>query len=153
PEAPEQPGHLPDRVRDEEPRGLEGHFGEHAARRHLRGVQAEHRQGLSSTQNRQRIPADPAMATVAQALATTRRASPPSARLFTAALALPAAAWYIVLLVTPLIIVTIFSFGVRARNGGYAPAFVLDNYARAVQKSEPFVLSLEMAVAGTIGCL
>jgi spermidine/putrescine transport system permease protein len=73
--------------------------------------------------------------------------------LLTTFLVLPAALWYALLLVAPLVIVVIFSFGTRARNGGYAPAFVLDNYARAVQKSEPFVLSLEMAVAGTIGCL
>ena len=73
--------------------------------------------------------------------------------LLTTFLVLPAALWYALLLVAPLVIVVIFSFGTRARNGGYAPAFVLDNYARAIQKSEPFVLSLEMAVAGTIGCL
>jgi spermidine/putrescine transport system permease protein len=73
--------------------------------------------------------------------------------LLTTFLVLPAALWYAVLLVAPLVIVVIFSFGTRAKNGGYAPAFVLDNYARAVQKSEPFVLSLEMAIFGTIGCL
>src|SRR3954470_20853105 len=86
-----------------------------------------------------------------------RPSSPRSSRrrpsLLTTLLVLPAAVWYIVLLVAPLIIVVVFSFGTRAKNGGYAPAFVFDNYARAIQKSEPFVLSLEMAVAGTIGCL
>jgi spermidine/putrescine transport system permease protein len=87
----------------------------------------------------------------------TPRSAPRQARrrsgLLTAVLVLPAALWYVVLLVAPLVIVVIFSFGVRARNGGYAPAFVLDNYARAIQKSEPFVLSLEMAIGGTIACL
>jgi spermidine/putrescine transport system permease protein len=87
----------------------------------------------------------------------TPRSAPRHARrrsgLLTAVLVLPAALWYVVLLVAPLVIVVIFSFGVRARNGGYAPAFVLDNYARAIQKSEPFVLSLEMAIGGTIACL
>jgi spermidine/putrescine transport system permease protein len=73
--------------------------------------------------------------------------------LLTTVLVLPAALWYAVLLVAPLIIVVIFSFGTRAKNGGYAPGLVLDNYARAIQKSEPFVLSLEMAIFGTIGCL
>ncbi|HXI79446.1 MAG TPA: ABC transporter permease [Verrucomicrobiae bacterium] len=73
--------------------------------------------------------------------------------LLTTILVLPAALWYALLLVAPLVIVFIFSFGIRAKNGGYAPAFVLDNYARAVQKSEPFILSLEMAIFGTIGCL
>jgi spermidine/putrescine transport system permease protein len=82
---------------------------------------------------------------------------PRSARLrrglLTGALILPAALWYLVLLVAPLLIVFIFSFGTRARNGGYDPAFVLDNYARAIDKSDPFITSLVMAAAGTIGCL
>jgi spermidine/putrescine transport system permease protein len=57
------------------------------------------------------------------------------------------------LLVAPLLIVVIFSFGIRARSGGYQPAFVLDNYVRAIEKSQPFVESLQMAIGGTIGCL
>src|SRR5215813_11541580 len=57
------------------------------------------------------------------------------------------------LLLLPLTIVVIFSFGTRAKNGGYEPAFVFDNYARAIQKADPFITSLEMAIAGTIGCL
>ncbi len=73
--------------------------------------------------------------------------------LLTTVLLLPATFWYLVLLVLPLTIVVIFSFGTRAKNGGYEPGFVFDNYARAIQKSDPFITSLEMAIAGTIGCL
>jgi spermidine/putrescine transport system permease protein len=73
--------------------------------------------------------------------------------LITVGLVFPAALWYIVLLVAPLAIVVIFSFGTRARNGGYEPAFVLENYARAIDKSDPFLTSLIMAAAGTIACL
>src|SRR5262245_58664601 len=73
--------------------------------------------------------------------------------LLTALLLLPATFWYLILLVLPLTIVVIFSFGTRAKNGGYEPAFVFDNYARAIQKADPFITSLEMAIAGTIGCL
>ena len=73
--------------------------------------------------------------------------------LLTAVLLLPAALWYLVLLVAPLVIIVIFSFGVRAKNGGYAPAFVLDNYVRAIQKPDPFITSLQMAFLGTVGCL
>ena len=54
---------------------------------------------------------------------------------------------------TPLVIIVVFSFGTRAKNGGYAPAFVFDNYARALQKPEPFITSLQMATIGTILCL
>ena len=74
-------------------------------------------------------------------------------RLLTTALLLPAGLWYVLLLVLPLAIIVIFSFGTRAKNGGYEPAFVLDNYLRAIDKSEPFVTSLQMSIAGTIGCL
>jgi spermidine/putrescine transport system permease protein len=74
-------------------------------------------------------------------------------RLLTTILILPAGIWYVVLLVLPLVIVVVFSFGVRAKNGGYSPAFVLDNYTRALSKPEPFIDSLWMAGAGTIGCL
>jgi spermidine/putrescine transport system permease protein len=74
-------------------------------------------------------------------------------RLLTAVLLAPAGLWYAVMLVLPLLIVVVFSFGIRARNGGYQPAFVLDNYVRAIEKSQPFVESLQMAILGTIGCL
>jgi spermidine/putrescine transport system permease protein len=73
--------------------------------------------------------------------------------LLTAILLFPAALWYVALLVAPLAIVIIFSFGTRAKNGGYEPAFVWDNYARAIDKSDPFITSLVMASAGAIGCL
>ena len=73
--------------------------------------------------------------------------------LLTGLLVFPAALWYLLLLVAPLAIVVIFSFGVRAKNGGYDPAFVLDNYARAIDRPDPFITSLVMAAAGTICCL
>lgn len=74
-------------------------------------------------------------------------------RLLTTLLVAPAAIWYAVLLVAPLAIVVIFSFGVRARNGGYEPAFVADNYIRALERSDPFITSLVMASFGALGCL
>ncbi len=74
-------------------------------------------------------------------------------RVLTGLLLLPAAFWYVVLLVLPLLIVVVFSFGVRARNGGYEPAFVLDNYVRAITRPDPFITSVQMAVIGTLGCL
>jgi spermidine/putrescine transport system permease protein len=76
-------------------------------------------------------------------------------RLLTALLVLPASLWYLFLLVVPLAIVAVFSFGVRGPRGGYTPAFSLDNYAKVFQGVglDPFVNSLWMAAAGTIGCL
>jgi spermidine/putrescine transport system permease protein len=73
--------------------------------------------------------------------------------LLTGVLLLPAGLWYLILLIAPLAIVVVFSFGTRARNGGYEPGFVLDNYIRAIDKSQPFITSLQMSVVGTIGCL
>jgi spermidine/putrescine transport system permease protein len=74
-------------------------------------------------------------------------------RLLTGILLLPAGLWYLLLLVAPLAIVVIFSFGTRARNGGYEPGFVADNYARAIDKSDPFLTSLSMAAVGALACL
>ena len=45
-------------------------------------------------------------------------------RLLTSILIAPAGLWYLVLLVLPLAIVVVFSFGTRAPNGGYAPESV-----------------------------
>ena len=76
--------------------------------------------------------------------------------LLTTVLVLPAGLWYFVLLVAPLAIVIVFSFGVRAKNGGYDPAFTFDNYIRLLtqpERLEPFLTSLWMAIAGTVGCL
>ena len=76
--------------------------------------------------------------------------------LLTTVLVFPAGLWYFVLLVAPLAIVVVFSFGVRAKNGGYAPAFTFDNYFRMLSSPDriaPFFTSLWMAIAGTIGCL
>lgn len=87
------------------------------------------------------------------AIAEPRRSGRFRDALLTAILLFPAALWYVALLVAPLAIVIVFSFGNRAKNGGYAPAFVLDNYARAIDKSDPFITSLVMASAGAIGCL
>jgi spermidine/putrescine transport system permease protein len=73
--------------------------------------------------------------------------------LVTGLLLLPAAFWYLVLLVIPLLLVVVVSFGVRAPDGGYQPAFTLDNYATVMSRTDPFVTSLEIAAAGTILCL
>ncbi|HET8786719.1 MAG TPA: ABC transporter permease, partial [Candidatus Limnocylindrales bacterium] len=63
--------------------------------------------------------------------------------------------WYLVLLVVPLLIVVVMSFGQKSKLGGYEPAFTLDNYVDALdpQRVSPFITSLAMAVSGTILCL
>jgi spermidine/putrescine transport system permease protein len=93
------------------------------------------------------------MATTAEPRAKPAQASRLRSRLLTGILLFPAGLWYVVLLVAPLAIVVIFSFGTRARNGGYEPGFVLDNYTRAIERSDPFVTSLIMASVGALACL
>ncbi|MDQ2965943.1 MAG: ABC transporter permease, partial [Chloroflexota bacterium] len=66
---------------------------------------------------------------------------------------LPAGLWYLVLLVLPIAIVIVFSFGVRSDTGGYAGGFTLDNYANAFRNAEPFTTSLRLSITGTILCL
>ena len=73
--------------------------------------------------------------------------------LLTTALLLPASLWYLVLLVTPLAIVVVMSFGTPSRIGGFEPLFSLDNYSQAFERSTPFVTSLVLAISGTILCL
>jgi spermidine/putrescine transport system permease protein len=96
------------------------------------------------------------VATVDSAVTASAKPAQPGrlrSNLLTAALIAPTGLWYVLLLVAPLAIVFVFSFGTRARNGGYEPAFVLDNYTRALSKPQPFIDSLWMAAFGTIACV
>ena len=73
--------------------------------------------------------------------------------LLTALLVLPAALWYIVLLVIPLAFIIVFSFGQRATTGGYGGGFTFDNYIAVFQNAGPFITSLTLSIAGTLLCL
>src|SRR5262245_55084460 len=79
--------------------------------------------------------------------------APRSARvrsgLVTTGLLAGASLWYILLLVAPLAIVIIFSFGERSKIGGYAGGFTLDNFATAWTNTSPFTTSLFMSIGGT----
>jgi spermidine/putrescine transport system permease protein len=71
-------------------------------------------------------------------------------RLLTAALMLPASLWYLILLILPIAIVILFSFGERSPTGGYAGGFTLQNYASIIRSPDPFITSLMLAVLGTL---
>jgi spermidine/putrescine transport system permease protein len=75
-----------------------------------------------------------------------------SAALLTGVLMLPASFWYLFLLVVPLALVVVYSFGERGTLGGYTPAFTLDNYAIVFERPSPFLTSLWMSIAGTALC-
>jgi spermidine/putrescine transport system permease protein len=82
----------------------------------------------------------------------TARASRRSS-LLTGVLLLPASLWYLLLLVAPIIIVIVFSFGNAGTTGGYAGGFTTDNYADLAKNIDPFLTSLRLSIVGTILCL
>lgn len=62
----------------------------------------------------------------------------------------PAGAWLIVMLVLPLSVVFVFSFGERAPSGGYVPAFTFEQYANLPARFTAFKNTLILAPLGTI---
>jgi len=87
--------------------------------------------------------------------APKRASSAPRFRsgLLTGLLILPAGLWYLVLLVAPIAIVILFSFGRRAATGGYGGGFSLDNYGAILRNPDPILTSLYLALIGTLLCL
>jgi len=71
----------------------------------------------------------------------------------TAMLLLPTTLWFLLLLVTPLIVVFVFSFGERGVAGGYTPAFTLAQYANLPARLKAFTNTLTLAPLGTLCCL
>ena len=69
------------------------------------------------------------------------------------ALLMPATAWFLVMLVLPLIVVAVFSFGERGAAGGYVPAFTFDQYANLPARFTAFKNTLLLAPTGTIAAL
>jgi len=68
-------------------------------------------------------------------------------------LLLPATAWLLVMLVLPLMVVVVFSFGERGPAGGYVPAFTLAQYANLPARLTAFKNTLLLAPLGTLLCL
>jgi len=65
----------------------------------------------------------------------------------------PAGAWFLVMLVLPLSVVFIFSFGERGPAGGYVPAFTLEQYANLPARWTAFKNTLILAPLGTLAAL
>ncbi|ETD81380.1 ABC transporter permease [Rhodobacter capsulatus] len=76
-----------------------------------------------------------------------------SQRMARAILLAPAGLWYAVLLVLPLIVVLVYSFGERGAAGGYAPAFTLAQYANLGARWTALQNTLLLAPAGTLAAL
>ena len=71
----------------------------------------------------------------------------------TALFLLPAGAWFFAMLVLPLVVVLVFSFGERGPAGGYVPAFTFDNFLNLGARWKAFQNTLTLAPTGTILCL
>lgn len=69
------------------------------------------------------------------------------------ALLTPAGLWYAALLLLPLTVVLIFSFGERNPVGGYAPGFTLEQYANLPARFAAFRNTLTLAPFGTLASL
>lgn len=65
----------------------------------------------------------------------------------------PAGLWYAALLVLPLAVVLVYSFGERAAAGGYAPALTLAQYANLGSRWAAFKNTFVLAPAGTLAAL
>ena len=72
--------------------------------------------------------------------------------LLTGALLAPASFWYLFLLIIPIGLVVIYSFGERGPDGGYIPGFSGANYQIVFDRPAPFILSLQLAIVGTFLC-
>jgi spermidine/putrescine transport system permease protein len=74
--------------------------------------------------------------------------------LLTGVLLVPASLFYLLLLVAPIVIIVIFSFGFSGETGGYAGGFTTANYGDLLANNiDPFITSLRLSVVGTILCL
>ena len=65
----------------------------------------------------------------------------------------PAGAWLLVMLVLPLSVVLVFSFGERAPAGGYVPAITFEQYANLPARFKAFQNTLTLAPLGTLAAL
>jgi len=69
------------------------------------------------------------------------------------ALLLPASLWFAAMLVLPLVVVIVFSFGERAPAGGVTLAFTFEQYANLPARFTAFKNTLVLAPAGTLAAL
>jgi spermidine/putrescine transport system permease protein len=62
----------------------------------------------------------------------------------------PAGAWFFCMLVLPLVVVFVYSFGERGPAGGYVPAFTFDQYLNLPARWTAFKNTMTLAPVGTL---
>ena len=73
-----------------------------------------------------------------------------SNRWLTGALLAPTTLWFVFMLVLPLVVILIFSFGERAAVGGYGGGFTFEHYANLPARFKAFQNTLTFAPIGTL---
>ena len=73
-----------------------------------------------------------------------------SPKLINRLLLAPAGLWMLTMLVLPLVVVLVFSFGERAYAGGYVPTFTLAQYLNLPARWKAFQNTLTLAPIGTV---
>ncbi len=68
----------------------------------------------------------------------------------TALLLAPAGVFLFFLLILPMAVMLVYSFGARANAGGYAPDFTFDNYLNLPARGKAFFNTLTLAPIGTL---
>jgi spermidine/putrescine transport system permease protein len=68
-------------------------------------------------------------------------------------LAAPGLFWYGLFLAAPMVVLIVFSLGRRAPNGGYEPAFTLEQFAGLGTRLTPFLNTVRLGLLGTVFCL
>lgn len=74
----------------------------------------------------------------------------PHSRTVTFLLLAPAGVFLFFLLILPMAVMLVYSFGARADAGGYAPDFTFDNYLNLAARSKAFFNTLTLAPIGTL---
>jgi len=86
-------------------------------------------------------------------MATTMSAENNQGRWLTVALLAPGSAWFLIMLVMPLVVVAIFSFGERSPFGGYVASFTFEQYANLPTRFAAFKNTMMFAPLGTLASL
>jgi len=68
----------------------------------------------------------------------------------TAALLTPTTLWFLIMLILPLIVVVIFSFGERSPVGGYGSGFTFEQYGNLLSRLKAFQNTMTYAPLGTL---
>jgi spermidine/putrescine transport system permease protein len=83
----------------------------------------------------------------------TMREESKSNNALTAALLAPTTMWFLFMLILPLIVILIYSFGERAAVGGYGGGFTFEHYLNLPARLKAFQNTMTYAPFGTLLCL